>query len=183
MRDCKSEVSAQGKAPPKRESPFKGTAHHFCMEVSNFYECIPVYMSRLHVAITTLGKWTVKKVVYSFGFGKCLRRDGRARTHFNPEKDFYFVDCQASCAIYPVCTRPFPQFDEKTSTVFVGLVCKAGHGLTDTGAQSPVIGKTAALEWIDRLREVGLCPVMVKDGGDLGSCTGVGSSKIEFIAD
>ena len=34
---------------------------------------------------------------------------------------------------------------------FIGLILGPARGLTDTGAQQPVVGASAALRWCDRL--------------------------------
>ena len=49
---------------------------------------------------------------------------------------------------------------------------------------SPQSWEHAEVAWRQLLAEKGLCPVMVcDDSSKLGECSGVGSSKILFIAD
>ena len=63
-------------------------------------------------------------------------------------------------------------FDDASKTVecnsdlehpeFIGLILGPARGLTDTGAQQPVVGASAALRWCDRLlKRHGLVPVDV----------------------
>ena len=60
---------------------------------------------------------------------------------------------------------------------FIGLILGPARGLTDTGAQQPVVGASDALRWCDRLlKRHGLVPVdatpsnMIATGQSCASC-------------
>ena len=60
--------------------------------------------------------------------------------------------------------KPVPKesVSESTHNDFVGLIKGSARGVTDSGAQQPVVGASAAQRWCDRLRKRhGLVPVDV----------------------
>ena len=62
---------------------------------------------------------------------------------------------------------------------FVGLVLGPARGLTDTGAQQPVVGASAAQWWCERLRKrYGLVPVDVTPSNMIATCGGIGSAEV-----
>ena len=57
---------------------------------------------------------------------------------------------------------------------FIGLILGPARGLTDTGAQQPVVGSSAALRWCDRLlKRHGLVPVDVTPSNMIATCGGI----------
>ena len=57
---------------------------------------------------------------------------------------------------------PKESVSESTHNDFVGLIKASARGVTDIGAQQPVVGASAAQRWCDRLRKRhGLVPVDV----------------------
>ena len=59
---------------------------------------------------------------------------------------------------------------------FIGLILGPARGLTDTGAQQPVVGASAALRWSDRLlKRHGLVPVDVTPSNMIATCGGIGT--------
>ena len=62
---------------------------------------------------------------------------------------------------------------------FVGLIWGPARGLTDTGAQQPAVGASAAQWWCERLRKRnGLVPVDVTPSNMIATCGGIGSAKV-----
>ena len=62
---------------------------------------------------------------------------------------------------------------------FIGLIRGPARGLTDTGAQQPVVGASAALRWCDRLlKRHGLAPVDVTPSNMIATCGGFGAAKV-----
>ena len=67
---------------------------------------------------------------------------------------------------------------------FIGLILGPARGLTDTGAQQPVVGASAALRWWDRLlKRHGLVPVDVTTSNMLATCGGIGTAKVVQVLD
>ena len=67
---------------------------------------------------------------------------------------------------------------------FIGLILGAARGLTDTGAQQPVVGASAALRWCDRLlKRHGLVPVDVTPSNMIATCGGIGTAKVVQVLD
>ena len=67
---------------------------------------------------------------------------------------------------------------------FVGLILGPACGLTDTGAQQPVVGSSAALRWCDRLlKRHCLVPVDVTPTSMIATCGGIGSAKVVQVLD
>ena len=74
-------------------------------------------------------------------------------------------------------------FDPKHPEL-VGLILGPARGLTDTGAQQPVVGSLAALRWCDRLlKRHGLVPVGVTPTNMIATCGGIGSAKVVQVLD
>ena len=66
----------------------------------------------------------------------------------------------------------------------VGLILGSARGLTDTGAQQPVVGASAAQWWCERLRKrYGLVPVDVTPSNMTATCGGIGSAKVLRVLD
>ena len=66
--------------------------------------------------------------------------------------------------------------------VFIGLILGPTRGLTDTGAQQPVVGSSAALRWCDRLlKRHGLVPMDVTPTNMIATCCGIGTAKMRFL--
>ena len=66
---------------------------------------------------------------------------------------------------------------------FIGLILGPAR-LTDTGAQQPVVGSSAALRWCDRLlKRHGLVPVDVAPSNMIATCGGMGTAKIVQVLD
>ena len=66
----------------------------------------------------------------------------------------------------------------------IGLILGPARGLTDTGAQQPVVGSSAALRWCDRLlKRHGLVPVDVTPSNMIATCGGIGTAKIVQVLD
>ena len=62
---------------------------------------------------------------------------------------------------------------------FIGLILGPARGLTDTGAQQPVVAASAALRWCDRLlKRHGLVPVDVTPSNMIATCGGIGTAKV-----
>ena len=54
----------------------------------------------------------------------------------------------------------------------------------DTGAQQPVVGSSAALQWCDRLlKRHGLVPVDVTPSNMIATCGGIGTAKVVQVLD
>ena len=67
---------------------------------------------------------------------------------------------------------------------FIGLILGPARGLTDTGAQQPVVGSSAALRWCDRLlKRLGLVPVDVTPTNMIATCGGIGTAKVVQVLD
>ena len=67
---------------------------------------------------------------------------------------------------------------------FIGLILGPARGLTDTGAQQPVVGSSAALRWCDRLlKRHGLVPVDVTPSNMIATCGGIGTAKVVQVLD
>ena len=67
---------------------------------------------------------------------------------------------------------------------FIGLILGPTRGLTDTGAQQPVVGSSAALRWCDRLlKRHGLVPVDVTPSNMIATCGGIGTAKVVQVLD
>ena len=67
---------------------------------------------------------------------------------------------------------------------FIGLILGPALGLTDTGAQQPVVGASAALRWCDRLlKRHGLVPVDVTPSHMIATCGGIGTAKVVQVLD
>ena len=67
---------------------------------------------------------------------------------------------------------------------FIGLILGPARGLTDTGAQQPVVGVSAALRWCDRLlKRHGLVPVDVTPSNMIATCGGIGTAKVVQVLD
>ena len=67
---------------------------------------------------------------------------------------------------------------------FIGLILGPARGLTDTGAQQPVVGSSAALRWCDRLlKRHGLVPVDVTPTNMIATCGGIGTAKVVQVLD
>ena len=67
---------------------------------------------------------------------------------------------------------------------FIGLILGPARGLTDTGAQQPVVGASAALRWCDRLlKRHGLVPVDVTLSNMIATCGGIGTAKVVQVLD
>ena len=67
---------------------------------------------------------------------------------------------------------------------FIGLILGPARGLTDTGAQLPVVGASAALRWCDRiLKRHGLVPVDVTPSNMIATCGGIGTAKVVQVLD
>ena len=63
------------------------------------------------------------------------------------------------------------------------LSCGA-RGLTDTGAQQPAVGASAALRWCDRLlKRHGFVPLDVTPSNMIAACGGIGTSKAVQVLD
>ena len=70
---------------------------------------------------------------------------------------------------------------------FIGLILGSARGLTDTGAQQPVVGSSAAPRWCDRLlKRHAQVPVDVTPTNMIATCGGIGAAKVvqvlEFLA-
>ena len=62
---------------------------------------------------------------------------------------------------------------------FIGLILGPARGLTDTGAQQPVVGSSASLRWCDRLlKRHGLVPLDVTPSNMIATCGGIGTAKV-----
>ena len=67
---------------------------------------------------------------------------------------------------------------------FVGLILELARGLTDMGAQQPVVGTSAAQWWCELLRKRhGLVPVGVTPANMTATCGGIGSAKVVRVLD
>ena len=67
---------------------------------------------------------------------------------------------------------------------FMGLILGPARGLTETGAQQPVVGASAALRWCDRLlKRHGLVPVDVTPSNVVATCGGIGTAKVVQVLD
>ena len=67
---------------------------------------------------------------------------------------------------------------------FIGLILGPARGLTDTGAQQPVVRASAALRWCDRLlNRHGLVPVDVTPSNMIATCGGIGTAKVVQVLD
>ena len=67
---------------------------------------------------------------------------------------------------------------------FIGLILGPARGLTDTGAQQPVVGASAALRWCDRLlKRHGVVPVDVTPTNMIATCGGIGTAKVVQVLD
>ena len=67
---------------------------------------------------------------------------------------------------------------------FIGLILGPARGLTDTGAQQPVVGSSPALRWCDRLlKRHGLVPVDVTPTNMIATSGGIGSAKVVQVLD
>ena len=67
---------------------------------------------------------------------------------------------------------------------FTGLIPGPARGLTDTGAQQPVVSASAALRWCDRLlKRHGLVPVDVTPSNMIAACGGIGTAKVVQVLD
>ena len=67
---------------------------------------------------------------------------------------------------------------------FIGLILGPARGLTDTGAQQPVVGASAALRWRERLfKRYGLVPVDVTPSNMIATCGGIGTAKVVQVLD
>ena len=67
---------------------------------------------------------------------------------------------------------------------FGGLVLGPARGLTDTGAQQPVVGTSAAQWWCERLRKRhGMVPVDVTPTNMVSTYGGIGSAKVVRVLD
>ena len=67
---------------------------------------------------------------------------------------------------------------------FIGLILRPARGLTDTGAQQPVVGSSAALRWCDRLlKRHGLVPVDLTPSNMIATCGGIGTAKVVQVLD
>ena len=78
--------------------------------------------------------------------------------------------------------KPVPKesVSESTHNDFVGLIKGSARGVTDSGAQQPVVGASAAQRWCDRLRKRhGLVPVDVTPHNmDRDLCCRIGPAKV-----
>ena len=67
---------------------------------------------------------------------------------------------------------------------FIGLILGPAFCLTETGAQQPVVGASAALGWRDRLlKRHGLVPVDVTRSNMIATCGGIGTAKVVQVLD
>ena len=67
---------------------------------------------------------------------------------------------------------------------FIGLILGPARGLTDTGAQQPVVGSSAAVRWCDRLlKRHGLMPVDVTPSNMIATCGGIDTAKVVQVLD
>ena len=67
---------------------------------------------------------------------------------------------------------------------FIGLILGQARGLTDSGAQQPVVGASAALRWFDRLlKRHGLVPVDVPPSNMIAICGVIGTAKVVQVLD
>ena len=67
---------------------------------------------------------------------------------------------------------------------FICLILGPARGLTDTGAQQPVVGSSAALRWCDRLlKRHGLVPVDVTPTNMIATCGGIGTATVVQVLD
>ena len=65
---------------------------------------------------------------------------------------------------------------------FIGLILGPARGLTDTGAQQPVVVASAALRWCDRLlKRHGLVPVDVTPTNMSATCGGIGAKVVQVL--
>ena len=64
------------------------------------------------------------------------------------------------------------------------MILGPARGLTDTGAQQPVVGASAALRWCDRLlKRHGLVPVDVTPSNMIATSGGIGTAKVVPVLD
>ena len=67
---------------------------------------------------------------------------------------------------------------------FIGLILGPARGLTDTGAQQPVVGASAALRQCDRLlKRHGPVPVDVTPTNMIATCGGIGTANVVQVLD
>ena len=79
---------------------------------------------------------------------------------------------------------PKESVSESTHNDLVGLIKGSARGVTDIGAQQPVVGASAAQRWCDRLRKRhALVPVDVTPHNMTRTCGRVGSAKVVRVLD
>ena len=103
-------------------------------------------------------------------------------------QDFFFLPGDAFAQLHNLSS--YMLFNGASKTVvecnadpkhpeFIGLILGPARGLTDTGAQQPVVGASAALRWCDRLlKRHGLVPVDVTPTNMIATCGGIGTAKV-----
>ena len=108
----------------------------------------------------------------------------------SPAKSFFCQEMPLhSCIIcHPTCclmVRPkLGSNSDPKHPEFVGLILGSARGLTDTGAQQPVLGSSAAPRWCDQLlKRHDLVPVDVTPPNMIATCCGIGSTKAVQVLD
>ena len=108
-------------------------------------------------------------------------------THLSSAKNF-FLPGDAFAQLHNLSS--YMLYDDASKTVvgcnsdlkhpeLIGLILGPARGLTDTGAQQPVVGASAALRWCDRLlKRHGLVPVDVTPSDMIATCCGIGTAKV-----
>ena len=108
-------------------------------------------------------------------------------------QEFFFLPGDAFAQLHNLSS--YMMFDGASKTVvgcnsdlehpeFIGLILGPARGLTDTGAQQPVVGVSASLRWCDRLlKRHGLVPVDVTPSNMIATCGGIGTAKVVQVLD
>ena len=103
-----------------------------------------------------------------------------AKNFFLPEDAFAQLHNLSSYMLFDGASKTFLGCNsDPKHPGFIGLILGPARGLTDTGAQQPVVGSSAALRWCDRLlKRHGLVPVDVT-----ATCGGIGTAQVVQVLD
>ena len=108
-----------------------------------------------------------------------------AKNFFLPGDAFAPLHNLSSCVLYDGASKTVVRCNSDLKhPEFIGLILGPARGLTDTGAQQPVVGASAALRWCDRLlKRHGLVPVDVTPSSMIATCGGIGTANVVQVLD
>ena len=108
-----------------------------------------------------------------------------AKNFFLPGDAFAHLHNLSSYMLYDGASKTVVECNsDPKHPEFIGLILGPARGLTDTGAQQPVVGASAALRRCDRLlKRHGLVPVDVTPSNMIATCGGIGTAKVVQVLD